>query len=146
MKKVIAMLIGGIGSILLGLPYILHAFGPTEAEVMTWGQVSLYTGIVLVCLSAGIGRNNNIAARLVLALGYVVLILLQVHPIFLWFTFHGTGISDGTPPSTFVAHWCYATPHIALVIVSLLVLYYLAQREPQSAVAQQELEPPSLQE
>jgi hypothetical protein len=39
--RITAMLFGGIGAILLGLPYIFHAFGPTEAEVVIWGEVSL---------------------------------------------------------------------------------------------------------
>jgi hypothetical protein len=111
------------------LPYILHAFGPTEAEVVTWGEVSLYTGIVLVALSVGIGRSNKKILRGILAPSYILLALLQVPPIFLWFTFHGMGISDGTPPSPFVAHWGYAIPHLALLIDSLLVLYYLARGE-----------------
>jgi hypothetical protein len=35
------MLFSGFGAILLGLPYVLHAFGPTEVEVVIWGEVSL---------------------------------------------------------------------------------------------------------
>jgi hypothetical protein len=119
MKKVAVMLVGSIGAILLGLPYIFRAFGPTEAEVASWGEVSLYTGIVLTLLAVAIGRNTKKFFRGILALGYLFLALLQVLPIFLWFTFHGTGISDGTPPSPFVAHWGYAIPHLAVLVVSL---------------------------
>jgi hypothetical protein len=133
LKKMAVMLVGGIGAVLLGLPYIFHAFGPTEAEVVTWGEVSLYTGVVLVFLSAGIGHRNSRAAKVVLALGYIILALLQVPPVFLCFAFHGAGISDGTPPSTFVAHWWYSVPHLALLIASLMVLYYLVRGEPQFA-------------
>ena len=128
MKKVIVMLVGGVGAILLGLPYILHTFGPTEAEVVSWGKVSLYTGVVLALLSVGIGRSTKRIPRSILALGYLFLALLQALPIFLWFTFHGAGISDGTPPSSFVAHWGYAIPHLALLIVSLVVIASVLKR------------------
>jgi len=122
MKKVAVMLVGSIGAILLGLPYIFHAFGPTEAEVTSWGEVSLYTGIVLTLLALAIGRTTKKLFRGILALGYLFLALLQVLPIFLWFTFHGTGISDGTPPSPFVAHWVYAMPHLAILVISLVAI------------------------
>ena len=119
------MLIGGIGAILLGLLYIFHAFGPTEAEVVTWGWLSLYVGTCLILLCIGIGRSNKKAAKVFLSLGYIVLVLFQVFPIILWFAFHGSGISDGTPPSAFVAHWLCALPHLVLLMVSLMVLYQL---------------------
>ncbi|MBN2389756.1 MAG: hypothetical protein JXR84_03470 [Anaerolineae bacterium] len=128
MKKVIVMLIGGVGAILLGLPYIFHAFGPTEAEVVTWGKVSLYTGLILTLLAIVIGRSPKKLFRGILALGYLFLALLQVLPIFLWFTFHGMGISDGTPPSPFVAHWGYAIPHLAEQVVSLGVIVFATRR------------------
>lgn len=122
MKKGAVMLIGSLGAILLGLPYIFHAFGPTEAEVVTWGKVSLYTGSVLTLLAVVIGRSTKRVSRGILALSYLFLALLQPLPISLWFTFHGTGISDGTPPSSFVAHWAYAMPHLAILVISLVAI------------------------
>ena len=119
------MLIGGIGAILLGLLYIFHAFGPTEAEVVIWGWLSLYMGASLILLSMGIGRSDKKAAKVFLSLGYIGLALFQVVPILLWFAFHGSGISDGAPPSTFVAHWSYSIPHVGLLVVSLMALYQL---------------------
>ena len=121
------MLIGGIGAILLGLLYIVHAFGPAEAEVVIWGRLSLYMGVSLILLSMGIGRSNKKAAKVFLSLGYLGLALFQVVPILLWFAFHGSGISDGAPPGTFVAHWSYAIPHAGLLVVGLMVLYQLWQ-------------------
>lgn len=56
-----------------------------------------------------------------------VLILLQIMPIYLWIIFHGMGISDGTPASSFVAHWMYAVPHIVLFATGLLSVYGLFQ-------------------
>lgn len=119
------MLIGAIGAILLGLPYITGAFGPTEVEVTKWGIVSLCTGAVLVLLSVGTGHSDKRISRVILALGYIFLALLQVLPALLWFQFHSSGISDGTPPGAFVAHWGYSIPHLALFIISIVVLSHL---------------------
>lgn len=123
--KMLMMLVGGLGAILLGLPYIFHAFGPTEAEVVTWGRISMYMGASLILLSIGIGHSITRAAKVFLSLGYIGLGLFQVLPILLWFTFHGSGISDGAPPSAFVAQWLYSIPHVALLVVSLMILYQL---------------------
>ena len=124
-KRIRFMLVGALGSILLGLPYILRLFGPTEAEVVMWGRVSLWTGVVLSLLTIGLGANNNIIVKMFLSLGYLFLAMLQILPIYLWFWFHGFGISDGSPPSTFVAHWGYALPHVVLLVVSGVVVYYI---------------------
>lgn len=123
------MLIGAIGATLLGFPYFLNIFGSTEAEVAKWGIASSFTGAVLILLSIGIGRSDKRISKAILALGYIFLALLQVLPALLWFEFHGDGISDGTPPSAFVAHWGYSIPHLALLIVSIVVLYYLYRSE-----------------
>ena len=119
------MLIGGIGAILLGLPYIFHAFGPTEAEVILWGQFSICMGASLLLLSLGFGRSHTRAAKVFLSIGFLGLAIFQGFPILLWFAFHGLGISDDTPESTFVVHWSYSIPHVALVLVSLMILYRL---------------------
>ena len=115
-------LISAAGAILLGLLYIWGAFGPTEAEVATWGQVCLYSGIILLGLTLGWGRSDRGWGAGLLSLGYGLLALLQVLPIYLWFQFHGLGISDGTPPSHFVAHWAYALPHLALLLAGLGII------------------------
>jgi hypothetical protein len=123
--KMLIMLTGGIGAVLLGLTYILHAFGPTEAEVVTWGRISLYLGVSLILLTIGLGRSYKRAAKFFLTLGYGGLALFQLFPILFWFAFHGSEISDGTPQSSFVAHWYYSIPHVALLMISLMVLYQL---------------------
>ena len=123
--KMLIILVCGIGTILLGLLYVFHAFGPTEAEVVTWGRLSIYLGTGLILLSIGIGRSNGRAPKVFLSLGYTGLALFQVLPILLWFAFHGSGISDGSPSSAFVVHWLYSIPHLALLLVSLMVLYQL---------------------
>ena len=128
--QIAAMLFGGFGAILLGLPYIFHAFGPTEAEVVIWGEVSLCMGVVLLFLAIGLGRSKKRLMKVALALGYTILAPLQVPPVVVWFAFHGSGISDGTPPSTFVAHWGYSVPHLVLLGASLLVVYDILRAAP----------------
>lgn len=116
------MLLGSSGSILLGLPYLLYAFGPTEAEVARWGLASVAIGLALWPLGMIAWCGGGRIVKILAVLGYGLLALLQILPIFLWFSFHGYGISDGTPSSAFVAHWVYAGPHIALLILSGAVL------------------------
>ena len=84
-----------------------------------------YLGIGLIFLSVGIGRSQKRADKVFLSLGHIGLALLQVFPILLWLSFHGSGLSDGTPPSIFVAHWLYSIPHLAVFLVSLMALYQL---------------------
>jgi hypothetical protein len=125
MRTIALMLVGSLGGAALGLPYIYHAFGPTEAEVVSWGQVSLYTGIYLAIVSLALGHQRARPFKLLLALGYFSLALSQLPPIYAWFAFHGRGISDGTPPSPFVAHWVYAIPHIIVLAIGSFILYSL---------------------
>lgn len=117
----------GVGNALIGLPYMLRAFGPTEAEVVQWGQVALAAGLFLAGLSLALAfTEGRVAAlRFVTALGYGFLALMQVLPSLLWPLFHGMGISDGSPPSDFVAHWAYALPHVALLAGNILVMWRL---------------------
>ena len=128
--RITAILFGGIGAILLGLPYIFHAFGPTEAEVVIWGRICLCMGVALLFSAIGLGRSKKRLAKVALAFGYIVLALLQVPPVVLWFAFHGTGISDGAPPSTFVAHWAYSVPHLVLLGTSLIVVCDVVRAAP----------------
>jgi hypothetical protein len=123
------MYIGAVGAILLGFPYIFGAFGPTEVEVQIWGVVSVGIGAFLGLLCLAIGRSNKRIAKVALALGYIFLALFQVLPIYLWFMFHGYGISDGTPPSAFVAHWGYSISHIILFVVGLAVPFVIFRDE-----------------
>ena len=123
-----------IGAVFLGLPYLTRAFGPTEAEVYLWGRVSCYTGIAMILLTAvteivkATSRKPVKGLVVVWGLGFLWLALLQMLPIYLWLAFHGYGISDGTPPSPFVAHWAYAIPHILELGFSILALYNLTRR------------------
>jgi len=127
MRNVMLMAAGGLGAIMLGVLYICRVFGPVEAEVVLWGQVSLYMGIVLIAFSLAAGYKRMRIFTFILGLGYFLVMVLQLPPIVLWFAFHGFGISDGTPPSSFVAHWGYAIPHIILFLLSAFTLYHIAR-------------------
>lgn len=119
-----------LGAVLLGLPYLLRAFGPTEAEVAEWGCASIGAGLALLALSLALAQARRCAAKAVLGLAAGVVALMQLPPIVCWFVFHGTGISDGSPPSAFVAHWAYAIPHVALFAVCALAVYDEWRRVP----------------
>lgn len=98
----------------LGLLYTGYAFGPTEAEVAGWGRVAIILGVALILVTAARAVATSAMALVVSATA-----LIQLPPIVLWFVFHGSGISDGTPPSSFVAHWAYALPHAIVAALCL---------------------------
>lgn len=120
MRKLKWIWITAWGAVLLGLPYVLRAFGPTEAEVVRWGEISVGVGIALG-IAWLISRLVPYGfLRWLLMLGAAAVALLQPFPVWLWLVFHGNGISDGTPPASFVAHWTYALPHLVLFITGSL--------------------------
>lgn len=106
-------------SMIVGFPYVVGLFGPTEREVWVWGMVAMGGGLALLVLAWLTRDRWRVLPRIVGGFGYLLLALMQVLPIGLWFQFSGYGISDGTPPSRFVAHWLYAIPHIVLLLIGL---------------------------
>ena len=121
MRNLWFSLIPAIGSIFVGLPYLLSFYGPTEREVGLWGMNSLGAGLVMALLIVALNDYDNLVAKLILFVGYLGIALLQVIPILLWWEFHGRGISDGTPPSNFAAHWAFSLPHLVLLLTSVVV-------------------------
>lgn len=128
MRVALLVLPGGAGSIALGLTYVLHAFGPTEAEVVLWGRVSICIGLAEIPLTVSVWHGNSRIMKDLVGLGWGIGALLQAPPILLWLAFHGAGISDGTPPSAFVAHWAYAIPHVAVLAASAAMMWSLLAR------------------
>lgn len=104
----------GALSLALGSLYVLQVFGPTEAEVGDWGLWSLAAG--LLALLAGSFPAVGTGVRVAGAVGFGLLALAQLPPVLLWIHFHGSPISDGTPPSWFTAHWAMALPHALLLL------------------------------
>lgn len=129
MRNMALMLVGSLGGAVLGVAYIYisvyRPLGPAEAgfykSVRLWGRVSLYTGIVLATVSLVVGRRRTRPFKLILALGYSVLVLLQLPLIYGWFAGHGYGMSDH--PGSFVIHWRYGIPHVILLAIGAFVLH-----------------------
>ncbi len=128
MNKLSFMAGGPIGAVLLGLVYISGLSGPTESEVGLWGMLSLGAGVVLGYLYFSVGESNRRTSDLLLALVFILVGLFQILPSMLWFEFHDLSISDGTPPSPFVAHWGYAIPHIVLLVTCLASAFVINTR------------------
>lgn len=128
MRDMALMLAGSLGAIAQGLPCICismyRALGPGEAEfydsVLLWGRVSPHTGIVLTILSLAVGRQRTKAFKIILGLGYSVLMLLQLPPIYCWsaLALLGLGIADW--PDPFMAH-CGPSSYTVFFVIHCLV-------------------------
>lgn len=55
--------------------------------------------------------------------------LIQIPAIILWLLFNGHGISDGSPPSSFVAHWIFAIPHLVIVLLGIILIKSLLKNK-----------------
>lgn len=121
-RLLVAAALAGLGTVLLGLLYTNHAFGPTEAEVVDWGRIAIVLGAILGVGAIVAARVRHAVVVLFLAIDCAAVAALQVPPIGLWILFHGTGISDGSPPSAFVAHWAYGLPHVAVAAAGLYAM------------------------
>ena len=126
MKEIQLQLITGVSSVLTGLLYLLHAFGPTETEIVTWGKTAILAGIVLCALALVAQLTPQPIITLSLLVNLILIALLQILPIYLWLVSHGSGILDGSPPGAFTAHWIFALPHSFLLILSLIILVRLS--------------------
>ena len=76
------MLLGGLSSALISLPYIFDA---TEREGDLWGLFSLGLGFGLMAMSTLVTHHKNLALIRLLTLGFAMLAVLQLIPIQLWF-------------------------------------------------------------
>ena len=57
--------------------------------------------------------------------------LMQIPPIFSWWTFNGSVLTENAEPAVeFKANWGYSIPHIILLLVALLSLYLLNRGRP----------------
>lgn len=122
-----------VGSIVVGLPYALRAYGNVEVEVTQWGWVSMACGCLLLALAwlvrAGLVRFTAVTtAASAAATGAVA--LLQTLPALLWVLFHGNAIADGSPPGGFVGHWAFAVPHVVVAALAVAALYRLLRARP----------------
>ncbi|QOR66501.1 hypothetical protein IM538_22535 [Cytobacillus suaedae] len=120
-------IIVGALAIITGFTYVLGVFGPTEAEVSDWGFFAAVLGGIMIYF--GMNKPTTKTSNLIKTVFTFLLMLVQIPAVILWFMFSGSSISDGSPASDFVAHWIYAVPHIAIIILGLLVIVFMFTRK-----------------
>ncbi|MCP8615958.1 hypothetical protein [Salirhabdus salicampi] len=117
MKWYLLERIVGVLTIMTGLIYLFGIYGQMETEVQMWGIVAILLGGFIVWSS---NQKNKSAIRLFLLLSTII----QVPAIILWLRHNGGIISDGTPSSSFIVHWGYATPHILIVFIGVFTILF----------------------
>ncbi|WP_031515443.1 hypothetical protein [Desulfofalx alkaliphila] len=117
----------GMGSMVIGLPYICYVFWDSKTEVFYWGLAAIFLGLALIAISVAVSHMDNTFTRLILAMGYSTLVLLQIPPVVFWLAYHGSSVSGANSPLALKAHWCLAIPHIALIVAGVLVVVSLIQ-------------------
>lgn len=116
--------IGAFISVIIGFFYIFYDLGSPDARqsILIFGLVSIFLGIILVCLKSVSTFLKERTIRFTEIAGYSLLGIIQLFPIFLWFTFSGSPISDGTAPAGFTANWLFSIPHIAVLFISIIAV------------------------
>lgn len=113
----------------MGLTYILNLYGLTSdatPATVFWGKIAILTGIIALLAVKGLKINFRLR-KFILSIDLVVIVLLQLPPVFLWFLFNGTTVSDGPggPPG----HWFWSVPHIIIAFAATYSLYHLLFRD-----------------
>ena len=84
---VLPIVLGGIGAILIGLPYLNSAFWYKETDpavagaVAYWGDLSYQIGIVLLIFSGTLFIRNTKLQRVVISSMLATTFLMQIPPI-----------------------------------------------------------------
>ena len=117
------MVVGAL-AIITGSLYVFNVFGQTESTVTSWGMLAVVLGGVIVFS----GMNKHNVTYFLEKVLVFCLVLIQTPAIFLWFTFNSRGISDGTPPGDFVAHWAFALPHIVILLLGTILIFSLSRK------------------
>jgi hypothetical protein len=105
----------GLSCIILGMVYILPFFGEMESEVVYWGYISVGSGILYLIYSKwhspqrGVMYNFSFFFYLILI---VTTVSIQIPPIVLWFSYHGSPIHDSSPGSPLMGHYLFSIPHL----------------------------------
>ena len=117
-----AVVTGALAAV-VGSLVVARAFGPTEAEVVSWGRLSVVAGLAAIAL-AFLQRNaDRPYLRAATAWALASIASGQVPSIIQWSLFPAAGVSAGLPTSPFVAHWAYALPHAAVLGLALVALH-----------------------
>ncbi|MDX8365638.1 hypothetical protein [Cytobacillus sp. IB215665] len=120
----------GVLTCFVGFIYMSGLFGQVESEVITWGLLLALLGGLSIFFELLEDKTKRL--KVINSFILHIIVLLQLLPIYLWFSYYGISISDGTPSNSFVAHYLFAVPHIATIILCLLSLYPLikAKKDP----------------
>lgn len=129
-KDILLLIPGGLGTLLLGLPYIYRVFGPQEADVYSWGYLSLFTGLISLAITILTRNRDSRVFRSILGAIFVVTAIIQIPPIAAWSLLHGhLSLTDTPLEGAFRVHWAYSTPHIVVLILSAIALIKLFRLE-----------------
>lgn len=120
------MLFGSIGSCLLGLPYVCQFF-EVNSDVMQWGILSVFIGLVLLCSTVAWDNLKDKTAKNLLAIEFSILSILQLLPIYYWFVAHPQTIAVSTF-NKMANNFGYTVPHFLLLFIGVLVVYHLLNK------------------
>jgi hypothetical protein len=122
MKLKTLLIITGLCSLVSGLSYLVGLYGPTEAEVKNWAMLAILAGAVSLWASRlDFKKTWMIACG---AVGYLILALAQILPIYMWFT--APILSD--KQSTFVVSAWYSVRHFTVAILAVICLTKILDR------------------
>jgi len=116
--------------VIMGLIYIFNPYNLTSDAAPTtafWGKIAVLAGIIALLAVKGLKRNLRLR-KLILSIDLMAIILLQLPPVFLWFVFNGTIVSDG--PGGPHGRWFWSIPHIIVTGAVAYSLYHLFFRDP----------------
>ncbi len=108
MKLKNLFVITGLLSIATGLVYLLGFYGPTEAEIKQWAMLAVLAGVLSIIFSGS--NSKKISLNVMAVLGYSLLFIAQIFPIYMWFT--SPMLSD--KQSDFAMSYWYSIPHFLL--------------------------------
>lgn len=118
------MIFCSIGSAVIGLPYICRICGFGQGAAIKWGILSVIVGMLLLCSTVIMDNLQNNTAKGLLLFEFSALSLLQLVPIYYWFSAHGNALLVSTT-SKLTAHWGFSIPHLILFTVGLVVVYHI---------------------
>ncbi|MEG6615751.1 hypothetical protein V6C27_04825 [Peptococcaceae bacterium 1198_IL3148] len=120
------MLVGSIGSSLLGLPYVCQLF-EVNSGLMQWGIFSIFIGLLLIGTSVTWDLTHK-TTKYLLAIEFSLLSILQLVPIYYWFVAQPQAMAVTTFTNA-VSNFGYTLPHFVLLFIGVLVVYRLLNKD-----------------
>ena len=121
---------------LLAFPILTELFGTKKQTLqlqvlLPTGDLSYQIGIAFLMLAGTLFIRNTKLQRVIISSMLATIFLMQIPPIFSWWTFNGSVLTENAEPAVeFKANWGYSIPHIILLLVALLSLYLLNRGRP----------------